>query len=634
MKFNFILFYICISSISPAYSYTIKDSTLVLSLNKEAFNLAYNKTQDAKSKGFMALNISKSINYKFGEAQACSRLGIIYDVEGLYDSALYFHKLSLEINRKSKNKKSEGAALCNIGLIHLNLNQYYEALQFLHAAIKPLEEVNEYMFLGNCYNNIGMLYTELDNYSRAIYNYEQAIYNYDKMNNVYQKAKALSNLSMLLSDLEKYDSSEILALEAIKIFESEEDYYSLAKNYNNLAILYIETNRRELVEEAFLKSADYAKKAGHIAGLADTYINLAMYYIREGNIKLSNEYTKMAYEMTEKIQSPKIKADIFYQYARICAREGKYQLSTKLFIQSKILKDSIFKSEIASKIASQESRFGLERKDNENKQLKQKNRIQELEIINKQNEIRSRQYLIAGLITLSLIALLFTSIYLRRRYTIQRLIDENKHREEKQKQRVHISHELHDNVGAQLSYIVSNLGILEVQDPQNSRIQSLSEMSKQAIVTLRETVWALIHESINLTSFADKFKQYINKHLEFNDTISCTFEENIEVDMVLQPMQALNLFRIGQEAFSNAVKHSGAAKINVELSSDKSGNIVLKITDNGIGFDQDEAKKKGHFGLDSMQVRADEMSAKISITSKQDKGSMVSIAFSNQTSTT
>lgn len=616
------------SSAQPLFAWHTGDSSKVLALNAEAFELAYNQTALAKQKGFLALHIARAIGFTFGEAQANSRLGIVYDVEGKYDSALHYYKRSLAIHVKNGNKKGQGAALCNLGLLHLNRNRYSEALSSLHAAIKPLEEVNAYQFLGNCYNNIGMLYNELDNFKRAQDNFKLAISYYDRVNNVYQKANAISNLSMAFSDMGKTDSAIILLAQSIAIFEREEDFYNLAKDYNNLGILYESIGQSDASEKAYMQSVNNALKAEHWAGLADTYMNLATFYNLRNDRNKSNVFTRKAYKLAGQIESPKLKADIFYNYARICMREGDHKLAGTLLIRSKILKDSIFKSEISGKIANQEARFGLERKENENKQLKQKNRIQELEIRNKQNEIRSRQLTVMGVSGLSILSLAMTFIYLKRRYTIQKLKAENAHRKEQHKQRIDISHELHDNVGAQLSYIVSTLDILKGKLPEETRINALSDMSKQAIVTLRETVWALNNERITVTGFADKFKAYAMKMIENRSDVSLVFHEAIENDNTILPNTALHLFRICQEAFSNVLKHSGADQIEVLLSADAKAAFCFRMEDNGCGFDAEQDQKPGHYGLANMRSRAMEAGAKLQFTAPGNRGSICTLTLS------
>ena len=65
------------------------------------------------------------------------------------------------------------------------------------------------------------------------------------------------------------------------------------------------------------------------------------------------------------------------------------------------------------------------------------------------------------------------------------------------------------------------------------------------------------------------------------------------------------LLRIGQEAILNAIRHSGASRISMELRYEEQ-TIVMKVSDDGGGFDYGQARGRsdGHFGLSSMQERA------------------------------
>ncbi len=134
-------------------------------------------------------------------------------------------------------------------------------------------------------------------------------------------------------------------------------------------------------------------------------------------------------------------------------------------------------------------------------------------------------------------------------------------------------------------------------------------MSKQAILTLRETVWALNNETVTTEAFADKFKQYALKMLDFNSDIKCEFSEDIQHSKVLNPLQALNLFRICQEAFSNAIKHSGASQLHIKFYNDDTSIFNFRINDNGHGFNTEDGKNKGHYGLLNMESRAAEVGA-------------------------
>ena len=77
-------------------------------------NVVYKNSSEGKSLAFQSIKLAKQIGFKKGEASAYSRMGIVYDVEGDYDSAIYYYNLSLSINKKIGNKnKRKDSDRCN-----------------------------------------------------------------------------------------------------------------------------------------------------------------------------------------------------------------------------------------------------------------------------------------------------------------------------------------------------------------------------------------------------------------------------------------------------------------------------------------------------------------------------------------
>lgn len=108
----------------------------------------------------------------------------------------------------------------------------------------------------------------------------------------------------------------------------------------------------------------------------------------------------------------------------------------------------------------------------------------------------------------------------------------------------------------------------------------------------------------------------------FEPTITHTIDDGIQWNSI-DNMTKINLFRILQESLQNINKYAKARNINV--SFEKSGEmILLKITDDGVGFDVD-SKKKG-IGLQNMIARTKECDGVLEVKSKKDKGTTVSVS--------
>ena len=84
------------------------------------------------------------------------------------------------------------------------------------------------------------------------------------------------------------------------------------------------------------------------------------------------------------------------------------------------------------------------------------------------------------------------------------------------------------------------------------------------------------------------------------------------------------LFRIFQESLTNVLRHANATKVNVSLV-EKSGNIVLKISDNGVGITAEQLSKPNSFGLLGMRERMYPWKGEVSIKGTPYKGTEITV---------
>lgn len=191
-------------------------------------------------------------------------------------------------------------------------------------------------------------------------------------------------------------------------------------------------------------------------------------------------------------------------------------------------------------------------------------------------------------------------------------------REKIENERLRISRDLHDNVGAHLSFVMSNIDMLEHdvahQGTLKKRLKLAKDAGQQAIQTLRETIWAVNQNEINFVSLADRFKQYCSKFSQGNSTVKIIFHEDIKQNALLSPVVALNLFRVTQEAFHNALKHSHCTEIFIHFESAKN-RLVIKVVDNGCGFKQENQEIADHYGLANMKDRMAEINGTLQFNS-------------------
>ena len=199
-----------------------------------------------------------------------------------------------------------------------------------------------------------------------------------------------------------------------------------------------------------------------------------------------------------------------------------------------------------------------------------------------------------------------------------------------QNERERISRELHDNIGSQLSFIISNIDWaienkqqLDKED-EKKNLSHINDTARNVMSNLRESIWALNKETISFEEFADKLKAYIQNITALKRSMQFISEENISYNILFQPIDALNIFRICQECISNVIKHSKATILTLTIHSSSFNNFEIVIEDNGKGFDVEQNISE-HYGLENIKHRAAELNAGIRIESVISKGTKITI---------
>ncbi len=226
--------------------------------------------------------------------------------------------------------------------------------------------------------------------------------------------------------------------------------------------------------------------------------------------------------------------------------------------------------------------------------------------------------------------------YLLARYLTKRKLDkqiremELKHKLQLERER--ISRDLHDNVGSNLAYIISTLDHTAYQTASNEetqlseKISDISEYTRKTVRSLRESIWLLNKENINLSEFRMKIQEQLHNQIGSNRNMAA--EVLLDADCenkILKPYQALNIFRIIQESCNNTLKHANAKNFQVKFHKNRK-HLILQISDDGTGFFyQNKVDINGHFGLKNMKTRAAELNGIFSLESELNKGTIIKI---------
>ncbi|NBC03921.1 MAG: PAS domain S-box protein [Bacteroidetes bacterium] len=197
-------------------------------------------------------------------------------------------------------------------------------------------------------------------------------------------------------------------------------------------------------------------------------------------------------------------------------------------------------------------------------------------------------------------------------------------------ERRRIGRELHDGLGQMLTGIrmvaeslARKLKANEI--PGAGEVQEISEMVREADEHARAISRGLVEVHLiekGLSNALDNLAARIVKTFG----IDCVYTENGQIEFD-DHTNALHIYRIIQEAVTNAVRHADAANIRICLSKDES-NVVITIEDDGVGFESGKGSREGS-GIKIMKYRADLLGGTIDIYRTDDNTTVLRCIIPN-----
>lgn len=205
------------------------------------------------------------------------------------------------------------------------------------------------------------------------------------------------------------------------------------------------------------------------------------------------------------------------------------------------------------------------------------------------------------ILSLLTIAYILYSIY---RYRLNKAL-------ELERLRVRIASDLHDDIGATLTKLALKADLLkhDVQDTgMRADFGRISEMSRQAVGSMRDIVWSIDSRNDNFESLLNKMKDFAFNIMADRD-IKVDFKtEGFQSSQSLPIILRQNIYLIFKEAVNNIAKYADTDKIDIELMFDgKSYRMIIR--DFGRSFE--EKKFNAGHGLKNMRLRAERINAEI-----------------------
>jgi len=521
-----------------------------------------------------------------------------------------------------------GGAFMRKGHVDSASNYYYQALNLL----QPTKNSEK---LGLLFDDMARMYRKLKQPDRALSFYEQALALYEAENNQEGIARINNESGVVFRDKGDYKTANERFEKSLRIQRSRND--SLGIGYSLEFLGY-----NQLLIKDYKKSESYLKEALEIRkrlkdkfALMLNYTALGEFYKETKQISLSTDYFKQSNTLARQIKFPDIQK---YNYSQIMKNYESLNNFEQAYHNLKafnLLNDSLYNSQKLKDVEEITTKYATAEKEKE--LLKQRTTIAENEL-----RLKNRNEWIVGLSSLVMIIGLIgffvykqqvlKNIKQQQENELNLALEKIENQNQLQAQRMSISRDLHDNIGAQLTFIISAIDTIKyyIKDKEEhvtSRLDNIGEFAKETIWELRDTIWAMNKSSITIEDLKTRISNFLEKAKQSQQELdlSLMVEPTVPENLTFTALQGLNIFRIIQEATHNALKYSEARHIQIQISKENSINFL--ISDDGKGFKENEVEPGN--GLLNMRKRAIQLDSELILKSTLNTGTSIEFRIRN-----
>jgi signal transduction histidine kinase len=598
------------------------DTSYIMALLKKAEAIELQQPAVALRDYQKASVFANKIGYTKGYFESIRLIAYLLDLLGRHDES---YKLAGDALKKALRDTSEQyRSTCYFALAQSAKYQgkNKEAIKFFEKAAPFMLAHKNRRKASVLYQNLGLIYESEKLYPQALDYFGRALkydliakssdldlaLDYHSMATVYMKQNQL-NLALVYFRKSK------------ALLDPTKDMYFLISLYGNMANLHKEQAHFDSSLYYYQRALQMNRKLDNplqelhlLAGKAETYNEMKQF-------SLARPLLNKAYGLAKqhKVGLSEFR-NIYREYANTSMGLGDYKGAIPWYDKYMKTKDSL--SSIEAKELLENYELKLRQAEAKQKLAEKQRRIDQLE------QARQRQnlwLLIAALVGIVVVIVLgFAYLYSRQRQRTAAnalLAAERAHAlavaqselQGQQKERLRISKEMHDDLGASLTAIGLLSEVVKTRMGPNTtpEIEKISSISSNMVTSMNEIIWSLNTKNDNLNGLIAYIRSYASEFFDNTNLLLRAQVDESPQEVIIRGGDRRNIFLTVKEALNNVVKHAQATQVSLIIRPE-ADRLVIEVIDNGLGFVQNE-RTRFRNGLGNMKNRMSESGGSFAI---------------------
>ncbi len=625
---------------------SISDSAKLELLGETCYNLAFEDTSKSRLVCEEMLRITPNADNIYARINAYRTAGIVYQELENYNKTHENYSMAVKLASTLNDKDGRilyGKTLSNFGLYYHINGDFKTALELYLKADSLLEPFDLYNFKINIYSKLSDVYDHLGQIEQCNYYYRLLLNLAENSDDTLSMVTIKITMALHEMNQQKYNEAQIHLEEAIL----------LAKNIQNpesIFTCYFDLGEIERLKLNYPKAIGYFKKAekvardwGDVYSICLTLDKLGYVYYLMGDFTLARKITEENIALSQQNEFKDILRQSLEVAFAVEDTLGNYKKALALNKEYIALLKEATDIEVRRSISFLDAKFQSEKREAQIAILETQHTLQAVQLS------RNRLWIILllALLCLVLVATVLMGLnYRYKRKIAQQEIDLDKQKirqlEQEQQliatqavlsgeesERRRLARDLHDGLGGMLSGIKLKLSQLKgnfyLDEEGKLNFDRAIHSLDLSVVELRRVAHNLMPEVLIKYGLKEAVSDFCST-LNQGSAIDTEFKFYGAEKRVEQNLE-ITAFRIIQELVNNALKHSGAKKILVQLVQEEA-RLSLTVQDDGAGFDMSQVDESRSLGLSSIKSRVASLNGIIDIHSAQDKGTEIEIEFS------
>jgi two-component system NarL family sensor kinase len=579
-----------------------------------------------------ARGLSTRLNFNPGILRAAANYTYLLNMTDKFDSSAKMNLEAVALARKIKDTLGLAKALFNTGTSFRLKGEYAQAVGYYEEGKKLFKLIGHEDSEGLGDDILQILYTDLHQFDKGREHGERAVAYFRKSTDLRALGIALNNLGNNYSGLNRLTEAQNCFEEALKIAVETGDLHMELSQHLNLGGVLVTKRKYDKLYPYFSKALVLAEKLGMPSSKALALKGLSYYYHHKHDLPKARETAVQALDIVVKENIRTEKAGVLDQLSNVAYASGDPALGAYYSAWSGRLQDSLIDESILRNTQELEMKYETERRDDKIKQLEAEQRIQRLNLRNKNLFILVLAILASAIAT---VVLLLYRSYRHGQRAQQLRINELETEKQlmateavlkgEEQERARMAKDLHDGLGGMLSGLKYSLntvrGNLIMTLAHASAFERSLDMLDSSIGEMRRIAHNVLPEAL-ITFGLDNALNGFCRDINSSGALKVHYESINMTSVEIGQSKSITIYRIVQELMNNILKHASATNAIVQLSR-AGDHLHITVEDNGVGIDLPKMERSEGIGWSNIRNRVNLLNGRVDIDAEKDRGTSV-----------